>query len=983
MMLNLHDLLFFLVACVKSNRRERICNPTFVCWLSVIAIMLAMLASCTGKKSCSPVDRTRYAQVDSMLSGICDVDSLAAEVSRYHDKQDVVGELVALMCQGRLLRNQSRYDEAVAAHTRFLDLATANNDTIEMSLAYSDLGNDYRRIGDLSRANGYFFKALKLCDQYSDKESKDAITAHVNTLNGIGNIEIELYNFTAADSILREALKGEIKLDRKVGMAINYANLGTAKRYMGDMDSAWICFRKSMECNKLVGNDKGVALCHLHFGELYEDERKFSHAIEEYKLAYDMLKPIGDSWHWLESSLSLARVSILLGEEDDASLYLNEAETEAYRIGSKEHQAKANMMHYELSLLKGNSQEALKHYILGTELLDSIYGLVKSDEMRTQRIEYERERNSGELDVLNRDISHLKHIRNMQISFLAALLLMAGGIIAILVYANRVRRRTQRLMRQVEETRSLFFTNVVHQLRTPLTVIMGAIDGIVADIKGDGSTAAPAASLSQKAEIVEHQGNNLLTLMDRILEVGNVRSALRDPDWRSGDVVAFLRMVVESYREQSVARHIELNFAPRESVAQIDFVPNYLNTIMGSLLENAIAYSREFSRVTVTSRVENDELVIRVADNGMGISKADLPHVFEPFYRSAAAEQQVDGVGIGLTVARDMVMAMGGSVAADSRLGHGSVFTMRIPCHKRNQGMIQPLEMVAAPVRKILRRDTVDESSTVAGDSQDGRSTILVIEDHNDVARLIGDKLGEQYLVSYASDGEMGFVKAGELLPDLIITDVKMPLMDGLELCRRVRASKRLRHIPVIMLSARSSVDDRIRGIEAGADVYMEKPFVADELRMWVSKMLEMRSMLHEAYTQRPDEEPCCDSDAPCCDNITDEDRKFLDDVARLVDEQLSSGVTKLNIDKIALSFKMGESQFKRKVQALTGKNVTTYVSQLRMEKAMDLLRNRPDLLVGDIAEQCGYADVAYFSRVFRMHYGFTPTQARNGNGNK
>ena len=244
--------------------------------------------------------------------------------------------------------------------------------------------------------------------------------------------------------------------------------------------------------------------------------------------------------------------------------------------------------------------------------------------------------------------------------------------------------------------------------------------------------------------------------------------------------------------------------------------------------------------------------------------------------------------------------------------------------------------------------------------------------------QLIGDKLGDGYVVHYASDGELGFAKANDLKPDLIITDVKMPLMDGLELCRRIRASRRLRHIPIIVLSARNSVQDRINGIEAGADVYMEKPFKADEMRMWVVKLLEMRCMLRETYSAGPGDDAMA-AVVEDEDSLAEDDRQFLETFVRLADEQLSQGVTKLNIDKIALAFKMGESQFKRKVQALTGKNVVAYVAQLRMEKAMRLLRSQPDVLIGDVAEQCGFADVAYFSRAFRQYYGMTPTQARNG----
>lgn len=939
-----------------------------------VAPML-LLWSCRDSKPLSHEADAHYQQVDSLLGQVSDVDSLLSMLNRYKGNHDGVGEMLACRHYGRRLRNESRYNEAVRVHTHGLDLATERADTIEMIAALNNLGTDCRRMGEMSTANGYHYKALRLCDAYRDKDSREAVEAHVTTLNGIGNIELELCNYPEADSIFRQSLNGEIQLGRLVGIAINYANIGAVKYAMDQVDSAWVYYRKSMEYNQKGENMTGVGLCHLHFGELHEHERRFSHAQDEYKQAYDLLKQQSDDWHWLDACLSLARVSLKLGEEDDARGYADEAEQVAERINSKRHKAEVNMVRYELAVREQDPWRALDHYVRADELRDSIYGLKKSDEMRTQRVEYQRGRQSGEMDVLNRDISHQKLLRRVQIFSLLLLLVMASAIIAALVYAVRVRTRTQRLMRQVEETRSLFFTNVVHQLRTPLTGIMGAIDGIMADSEG---TEHDQARMMENAEIIKRQGNNLLMLVDRILEVGGVRSAIKSPEWRTGDAVTLLHMVIESYRERCVESHIELTYLSRENSAEIDIVQHYLVTIMGCLLENAISYSREFSKITVLSRVDNGLFTIRVADTGIGISKADLPHVFEPFYRGAAAEQLVEGVGIGLTVVRDMVMAMGGTVAVDSMKGQGSVFTVKLPC-KHGDGVKGRFDDFIAPVISLAGRKRQSSAAPVGEKQSDdpGRPAVLVVEDHNDVARLVGQLLGGTYNVHYAINGEQGLAQAREIKPDLVITDVKMPLMDGCELCRRIRQSSLLQHIPVIMLSARNSDADRIRGIEAGADAYLVKPFVPEELLAWVSGLLKSRAALREAFGERPT--ALGDNVAAVATPVPDDvaDKRFLESFARKVDDNLAAG-TKLDIDQIAASFKMGESQLRRRVQELTGKSLTAYVSQLRMKKAMTLLREDKSMLIGDVAEQCGFADVAYFSRVFRQHYGMTPTQARS-----
>ena len=943
--------------------------------LIVICLMLPM-TSCRHTVAGGHEGDSHYASVDSLLRGVTDIDSLAAMARTFHDSGDKVGEMLALKYQGSKLRGLSRFNEAIVVHRQGLDIATHLADTIEMALAYNNIGTDYRRMGELSSANGYHFEALRLCDTYSDQESNEAIKCRVISLNGIGNIEITLCNYATADSVLRDALAGEEKLGSNLGMAINYGNLGSIMFKKGERDSAWVYYHKSMEYNKKAGSGVGIALCHLHFGQLYEEDRRYSHAQEEYKKAYDLLGQIGETWHQLEACLALAGVSIKLGEEDKARSYINEAETEARSINSKEHLAMAYRLHYDLAVHEGNRDEALDYFVKCDEIEDSINGLYQNDEMRSQRITYERNRKSGEVNMLNNDIARLKRLRNTMAVLGVLLLIMAGAIIGALVYAMRVRSRSQRMLKQVEETRSLFFTNVVHQLRTPLSAIMGAIDNIIAGSHDNEHS----ASQQEDVEIIERQGNNLLELVDRILEVGGVRSAISSLEWRTGDVVPFIRMAVESYRELCLERHIELTYASRENSVEIDTVPNYLTTIISSLLDNAVNYSREFGKITVISRVEGQNLVICVADTGLGISSEDLPHVFEPFYRGAQAEQIVDGVGIGLTVVRDMVMAMGGSVAADSTKDKGSIFTVTLPLKHGNEEKMR-FHPASIKLRMAQRRQpsaTVNTANATRPVAGRGKPVVLVIEDHADVARLVGKVFEDEFDVNYALDGEQGLAMASELVPDLIVTDVKMPVMDGLELCRQVRADGRLSHIPIIVLSARTSKDDRIRGIKAGADVYMVKPFARDEMRAWSKHLLESRRVL----SQRGDQCDHVQADVMptrAARSINDDNQAFLEKFNQLVDKQLARGVTKLDLDVIAVKFKMGESQLRRRVQEASGKNVVTYVAQLRMEKAMRLLQTAPDdLLIGDVAEQCGFADVAYFSRVFRQHYGMTPTQARS-----
>ena len=335
-------------------------------------------------------------------------------------------------------------------------------------------------------------------------------------------------------------------------------------------------------------------------------------------------------------------------------------------------------------------------------------------------------------------------------------------------------------------------------------------------------------------------------------------------------------------------------------------------------------------------------------------------------------------MGIGLTVVRDMVMALGGSVEVESEKEVGSVFTVTLP-FRHDKDLKSRLGEIVDPVLKIRPKRLVTQvtPSTVECDENGDRPVVLVVEDHGDVAQLVGHTLEKMFVVHYASDGEQGLARALDLIPDLIVTDVKMPAFDGCELCRRVRQSRQLRHIPIIMLSARTSKEDRIRGIRAGADVYMVKPFISEEMVAFAIRLLENRRMSIEHYSDTLNKS--LDTQSPVQGaSVTDDDQAFINRFDELVGEQVAKGANRIDMDKVAVALRMGESAMRRKVQTITGKNVVARITQLRMEKALALLRQHPDMLVGDIAEQCGFVDVAYFSRVFRQHYGMTPTQARN-----
>ena len=279
----------------------------------------------------------------------------------------------------------------------------------------------------------------------------------------------------------------------------------------------------------------------------------------------------------------------------------------------------------------------------------------------------------------------------------------------------------------------------------------------------------------------------------------------------------------------------------------MDFVPDYIQKIMSNLISNALKFTPEYGNIYITSELIGEQVIIRVADTGAGIAPEDIAHIFDAFYQGSNSKMQI-GTGVGLSLVRQIVEVMNGSIKVNSGEGKGSIFTVTLPLHHGSQKWERFDSEVMKPVK--MSPPEALPSSTTVDENDNSKPIVLIVEDNSDVAYYIGSQLKSRYNLFYARNGEEGLEKANELMPDLIISDLMMPGIDGYELSRAVRSSELLNHIPIVIITARSTEEDRIKGIEAGADAFLFKPFNSDELNVRVEKLLESRNALRNKYSQ-------------------------------------------------------------------------------------------------------------------------------------
>lgn len=856
----------------------------------------------------------------------------------------ITDSIVSLREQGNMLRNESRFDEALEAHSRSLHLAESVADTLETVKALNNIGTDYRRLGILDVAQEYHYTAWILSCEFQDS-SYDARKNRVVSLNGLGNIYLSIGNYDHADSLLRMALRGEKELGSFVGMAINYANIGSIFKYNGEMDSARAYYTESMKMNEMAGSDLGISLCHTYFGSLYEIDGNYEKAAEEYTKAYNIMQASKDEWHSLNSLIALAGIFLTVGNYPVCMEYLTIARQKAQKIKSPEHLATVCMLLYRYYKETGDCKSALAAYEEASSLKESILDMEKMNRMQNVSMNIEKSRQSRLMLEANNRLERERTARQNGFAILGMGLVVLAFIVAVLLYLARIRHRSLLEVRRMSALRESFFTNITHEFRTPLTLILG-ISHDMQSMKGVSD------SVRSKAGIIESQGKGLLNLINQLLDISRIRSAVGDPSWQSGDLSAFVEMVVDNNRAMAEKLGIVLVFCGADNLECVSYVPDYIAKIVNNLLSNALKFTPEEGRVCVSIRCDDISIFIEVSDTGSGIDSESIPHIFEPFYQSAQARSNgYDGSGVGLALVKEIAGLLGGEVAVDSVPGKGSSFTVKLP--------------LVRAVSKVSEHRPAN-----VGRGGGNKPQILIVEDNKNIADYIAGLFAGSFGVSVASNGEEGFSMALDIVPDLIITDLMMPGTDGFEFCRNVRNNQVIDHIPIIIVTAKIQQKDRMRGFEAGADAFLTKPFDSDELRILVDNQLERHRNLRSKFSGSDF------SSVPVAQGqMSEQESHFLAKASDFVLSLMES--RRLDVPTLAEKFCMSPRQLHRKIVTLTGAPPSSFILSVRMQRACALMRTYPEWTVEEIADKCGFDHVTSFYHSFKKVYGLTPSEYR------
>ncbi len=527
-------------------------------------------------------------------------------------------------------------------------------------------------------------------------------------------------------------------------------------------------------------------------------------------------------------------------------------------------------------------------------------------------------------------------------------------------------------LRDMDKIKSRFFANISHELRTPLMIIKGPILDIFQGKHGDiPSSAQKALHLSVR------NIDRLQRLIDQMLDLSRLESGEIELKYERLELNGFIRRILDSFSELGKKKNLSIEFTSERKKIPIDLDLEKMEKIFYNLLSNAIKFTPKGGSILITTditknpRYEN-QVIIRVRDTGEGIPADDLPFIFDRFYQVDRHQTPYEGTGIGLSLVAELIELHGGNISVKSKLGVGTEFTIILPSeHKTLSGKLKKAGKPADKRKHPANEVFVPDMETMWKETEmvplpENMGTVLVVEDNDDMRAYLHQVLDGHFTVKEAADGKEGLEKAGKILPDLIISDVMMPEMDGIQLCSAIRKDPILKNVPLILLTARADEQAKLKGLKIKADDYITKPFNADELKLRIRNLIDRQKNLWYELRER-----ITTTGVTEMESMDDADSGFIRNVREAIEKHLAD--SDFNVETLAKKVFLSRRQLHRRIKDLTGITPTDLIRQIKLLKARHMIQSGKTKSVGETAYAVGFTKAEYFSLLFKEAFGVNP----------
>lgn len=929
--------------------------PSWACYALMLLFLLSACSSPTkqalpSQESEKIVELVKGITQKADFYGMRNMDSAIYFAQLAIDTAEQLGvskaKGIALFKYSQMLYGMGNLDSAVQVMQQTLPLL---EEEIDKSPSYTMLGLYHGEMNQQAKGLKYAQKALSAA-----KEAQNQVYIAA-AYNIIGILYMSQEQIDLAQQYYKKGLEVYRVLGDSIAMATSYLNIGSIPTHAMDLDYLDSALVFSTKMNDIL--TIASALNNIGSELLNRDQPK--EALYYIDSAYTIIKQIG-AIHQLPFTINaMSKCYYKLGALEQAKYWSLECLNYQQHGSTTRAAAESHLILARIAAKQQDWEAAYQYRALANEVRDSVYSKERADLIAKMEGKFQLSEKDKALAETERDLA-VQEATNSQL-WIGGMVLMAVLILLFAVYRLNQYKRTEAAKYQMRlkenerqhwermhEVKSNFLANISHELRTPLTLLLSPLRALVHhQLEGDRE---------QYLGIMLQNGERLERLIQQLLNLSKLEKDEWPAQYSLVDLWQQLRSISTVFEAQALAKQQQLQLTIPSNTLAVQTDVEKLEQLVSNLLSNAIKYTPEGGEISLSAQqLTNNTWQLIVSDTGKGIPEAALPKLFERFYRvDDAGTQQELGTGLGLALVQELVEWFDGTIEVTSIEGKGSSFICTLP-----------LKPVDAQLLQATSQQTPIDLSIFAGQTP---PSILVVEDHPQVRHFLLEQLGAFFQVESASNGLEGLEKAQQVLPDLILTDVMMPKMNGYELCEALKTKKETQHIPVIMLTALGSTEARKKGLEASADYYLNKPVDLQELYLILRNLFLARQQLRE-HLKEVGVLAVANADLPSMEQL------FLENLVDLVETHIDDEA--YSIQQLAADMSLSRSQLHRKIVALTNQTPSQFVRMLRLQKAKKMLEDR-QATVSEVAYACGFKTPSYFSRCFQEAYGQSPKSVMN-----
>lgn len=989
--------------------RQQNCNFSVIMVLFPVLILILIHPGVTQSQGNQDTGPQSFEELFEQADQLVFADpALSLELARQalnmsRESGNSEDQVKSLYLVGELLMRSGYRNEALPYYEEGMQLAQSSGFQKFTADGHYHLSRYYETESEYADALYHIREALTIYEEL------DLGPSIANSNNSLGRIYQDLGDFSASLTYLFEGLRINENLERKRGMSISFTIIGNTYLRTGQYDDAARYFYEALALDKEMDDKTGIMISKLNLGAAYQRNEDYGIAMgyhqEALKLARELeyredeaiiLDNIGTTHRklgfaeeglpFMFEALDIMRetgynFTATLNGITEAYLTLEDYEQAMSYAVEAEHSGleRSDMNRLQYTYLNmasafeglrdfGSANRALRKYI---ETRNSLFTAERDKQIQELGIIYETEQRDQTIAMLTLEAETATFRRN---TYLFSGILVS--LILLLLYGGqryKTRKNGQLLEKseEVAQMKSNFFSNISHEFRTPLTLISGPIE------KLRSATGDPG--MRKELDIMQKNSDRLLSLINQLLDLSRLESGSLSLSVEETNLDPIVKGVAMSFQSLAEMKNIDIDVQAENSFPDAWVDRSKLETILINLIGNALKFTRESGSVRIrltefTDKYGLKRCQVRVSDSGEGIPEKDLEHIFDRFYRGSESEKEHSGSvgsGIGLALTRELVLLHKGEIHVSSTPGEGTEFTVELPVSKQHyseQELIPASPTAIAPIPAIADSETSPVQTPVIT-ADESAPLLLLVEDNEDVMNYLTGILNESYRIISAPDGEAGVETALREIPDLIISDVMMPKMNGYKVAEILKQDEKTSHIPLILLTAKASHEDKLQGLKTHADDYITKPFRPDELLLRVGNLITSRRKLSEKYNRKieitPDKLSSQSMEEAFLLRVIDSIKKHL------LDEDFS-------VDMLAREVGMSRSQLHRKLVALTELSATDFIRNYRLNLAKQMIENNTGT-ISEIAYEVGFNSPSYFSKSFKEKFGASPSDFESG----